>query len=117
MRADSKRERQLPPDRKTLRQVLCHCMNNITRAGSCRRKEVGKFLERSEVQVRIELIRQLGLLHGDALGKIARLIDIGAATDGHLVSKQLQRYCKNHRSQKMAGLRSDHHALDIALDS
>ena len=61
-------------------------MKNITRAGSCRPKEVGKFLERREVQLRIELMRQFKeLLYGDALGEIARLIDIGAATNGHLV--------------------------------
>ena len=32
------------------------------------------------------------LLHGDALGQVARLVDISAARTGRVISQQLQRH-------------------------
>src|SRR5437763_3569747 len=51
------------------------------------------------------------LLDGDALGEVARLVDVAAAEPGDVVREELQRHGHHHRGQQLGSLRNVQHVV------
>ncbi len=87
-------------NRKVLSYYIARC---VTRRSVARRYQIARFHRKQYHQFRLDLgtypVRRIfsGLFHRHGFRQIARLVDVGAHGDGHVVGDQLHWYGKNQR--------------------